>query len=60
VKWSSAKLPSVISFTNLGPSTILVVEDYGWKVSINQDREMPHGTPPPTPPYVRVTYTAVR
>jgi len=26
----------------------------------NQDREVPHGTPPPTPPYVRITYTAVR
>ena len=26
----------------------------------NRDREGPHGLPPPTPPYVRVTYTAVR
>src|SRR5512136_1834098 len=26
----------------------------------NQDREEPHGTSPPTPPYIRITYTAVR
>jgi uncharacterized protein (TIGR03790 family) len=26
----------------------------------NRDREEPHGSPPPTPPYIRITYTAVR
>jgi len=26
----------------------------------NRDREEPRGSPPPTPPYIRVTYTAVR
>jgi hypothetical protein len=27
---------------------------------LNRDRGEPHGSSPPTPPYIRVTYTAVR
>src|SRR5262245_36813235 len=29
-------------------------------VAANRDRGDPHGSPPPTPPCVRITYTAVR
>jgi len=28
--------------------------------SVNQDRDVPPGTSPPTPAYIRITYAAVR
>jgi hypothetical protein len=41
-----------------GTCTLQEAPSFAWHT--NRDREGPHGLPPPTPPYVRVTYTAVR